>query len=395
MPPASYLSQVEAASGQIGRGSQEHPDTIMQRSFVIAGAIALAVSLYVASGFVFPHRDQAANAAPEPGIDADAGALVADEPAAPLPRVGVIDSVARERQRAIVLRGRSEADRTVTISAQTTGQVEEVMAEKGARVSAGTPIARLDDADRRVKLVEATALLAQREEEWKATSELSAKGYSPKLSLPDLEAKLALARSAVAAMQVEIAYLKIAAPIEGVLNERDVEIGKYLQPGDPVATIVDLDPILLIGSVAEREVPHIILGAPATARLIDGQEVTGHVRFVAASADEATRTFRVEIAADNADYRIRQGLSAEIVLPIASEPAHLISPASLTLDENGQVGVKTVDTENTVGFLPVQVIGEDSEGLWIAGLPPQLRIITVGQEFVKVGQVVTPVPVQP
>ena len=116
---------------------------------------------------------------------------------------------------------------------------------------------------------------------------------------------------------------------------------------------------------------------------------------MAASADETTRTFRVEIAADNADYGIRQGLSAEIVLPIASEPAHLISPASLTLDENGQVGVKTVDTENTVGFLPVQVIGEDSEGLWIAGLPPQLRIITVGQEFVKAGQVVTPVPVQP
>ena len=366
----------------------------MRSSFIIAGVIALGATLWIASGQFGGEPAQDANAAVTPPAPK---AGTAEIPAAPAPstaiRVQVLDSVAQTRQKNIVLRGRTAADRVVELSAETIGRIDKVFAEKGARVAAGQVIAEIDSADRQAKLAEAKALLQQREEEWTATKSLSEKGFSPKLNLPDLTAKLALSRAAVTSMEVEIGYLAIKAPFDGVLEDRVVEVGKYLQEGDPVATIVDLDPIIIVGAVSELEIDGIKLGSKAVARLITGQTIEGKIRFIASSADELTRTFRVEIAAPNADYAIRQGVSAEIGVPGAAEQAHVVSPAVLTLDDSGAVGVKLVDAANKVGFAPVEIVGEDRSGIWVTGLPEKAQIITVGQEFVSDGQVVEPVPV--
>lgn len=370
----------------------------MRSSFIIAGAIALGAGLWIASGQFGgdPAQDAVAAVTPEaPAESADAPTVPADATAttaaAPM-RVQVMDSVAQPREKTIVLRGRTDADRVVEVSAETVGKVDSILAEEGARIAAGQVIAEIDGADRLAKLAEAKALLQQREEEWTATSQLSEKGFSPKLSLPDLKAKLALSRAAVTSMEVEIGYLSIKAPIDGVLEDRPVEIGKYLKEGDPVATIVDLDPIIIVGSVSELEIDGIKLGSPATARLITGQTIAGTIRFIASAADEVTRTFRIEIAAPNPDYAIRQGISAEIRVPGAAQAAHVVSPAVLTLDASGAVGVKLVGADNAVSFAPVEIVGEDQSGVWITGLPDPARIVTVGQDFVSVGQVVEPVP---
>ena len=367
----------------------------MRSSFIIAGAIALGATLWIASGQFGGEPAQNANAAVTPATP-EAEPVLVPAAAAPTPstaiRVQVLDSVAQARQKNVVLRGRTAADRVVEMSAETIGRIDKVLAEKGARVVEGQVIAEIDSADRMAKLAEAKALLQQREEEWTATKSLSEKGFSPKLNLPDQQAKLALSRAAVTSMEIEIGYLTIKAPFDGVLEDRVVEVGKYLQEGDPVATIVDLDPIIIVGAVSELEIDGIKLGSKAVARLITGQTIEGKIRFIASSADELTRTFRVEIEAPNADYAIRQGVSAEIGVPGAAEQAHVVSPAVLTLDESGAVGVKLVDVANKVGFAPVEIVGEDRGGIWVTGLPEKARIITVGQEFVSAGQVVEPVP---
>jgi multidrug efflux system membrane fusion protein len=69
-----------------------------------------------------------------------------------------------------------------------------------------------------------------------------------------------------------------------------------------------------------------------------------------------------------------------------------MSPAALTLDDAGVVGVKTVDAQNTVRFHPAELVAGGADGVWIGGLPPEVTIITVGQEFVLPGQTVVPVP---
>ena len=242
-----------------------------------------------------------------------------------------------ERQRREQIASHAETrSRARQISrAETTGRVMEIPVEEGALVHKGDLIAVLDGSDRAARLAEAKALLLQRKAESEASKRLAEKGFAPKLNLAELAANQALAQAQVKSMEVEIAHLSIEAPIEGVLDTRNAEVGNYLQTADPVATIIDLDPIVLVGFATERDVSQLEIGGPARARLLDGREVVGALRLIAARAETETRTFRIEVEVPNADYDIRDGLSAELVVPVEDVPAHKISPAVLTLGPNG------------------------------------------------------------
>ena len=69
-------------------------------------------------------------------------------------------------------------------------------------------------------------------------------------------------------------------------------------------------------------------------------------------------------------------------------PAHRISPAILSLNEQGKLGIRVVNTKNEVEFRAIEIMEDTTEGLWISGLPASARIITLGQEYVFQGQVV-------
>lgn len=380
----------------------------MRRSYLIAGTIALLAGGWLASGMLFksgePGRSvptvsaEAAQLSDPPTDGGSEAASAENATAAPtmarpgeLVSVQVASSTAVPQPRTIVLRGRTEADRVVEVRAETTGRVVEIPLEEGALAHKGDLIAVLDGADRAARLAEAKALLQQRQAESEASKRLAEKGFAPKLNLAELAANLALAQAQVKSMEVEVSHLRIEAPIEGVLDDRNAEVGHYLQIADPVATIIDLDPIVLVGYATERDVSQLEIGGPARARLLDGREVVGALRFIAARAESETRTFRIEVEVPNRDYGIRDGLSAELVVPVEDVPAHRVSPAVLTLGPSGEVGVKLVDETDTVRFMPVQILREDASGLWITGISPAARLIVVGQEFVVDGQIVHPV----
>ncbi|WP_162913042.1 efflux RND transporter periplasmic adaptor subunit [Rhodospirillaceae bacterium SYSU D60014] len=352
----------------------------MKLSYVIAGGLALASIGWILSGQLGT-EDKAA-AAPPPQAKAEAA----------LPQVRVRQQAAEARTAEIVLRGRTVASRSVEISAETRGRVAEVFVEKGAVVAAGDPLVRLDREDREARLRQVKALEAQRRIEYEAAAQLSKKGYRAETALADSKAKLEEARAAVAGMEIDIAHTLIRAPFDGVVDARQAEIGDFVDMGDPVALLVDLDPILMVGQISERDVSKIAPGDPGTATLVSGDMVHGKVRYISSVADETTRTFRIELEADNSNRQVVQGLSAELHLPVKELPAHRISPAILTLSETGEIGVKTVNADNIVEFQPVQIIDDGPDGLWIAGLPPTVTLITVGQEYVTPGQRVEPVP---
>ena len=103
------------------------------------------------------------------------------------------------------------------------------------------------------------------------------------------------AQAAVAAAERELDRLQITAPFAGLLETDSAELGTLLQPGSPCATVIQLDPIKLVGFVPEADVNKIDVGAMAGARLASGQEVRGEVTFLSRSADMTTRTFRLEV----------------------------------------------------------------------------------------------------
>ena len=183
-------------------------------------------------------------------------------------------------------------------------------------------------------------------------------------------------------------YPKVKAPFDGYLETFSVKEGDYLNTGAVCATIIDPDPMRLIGEVSEKEINFVKVGAKAEAELISGKKVEGVVSFVSTSANKGTRTFRVEIDVKNSDRSIRDGVSAQIAIKGDIILAHKISPSILMLGEAGELGIRTVNEDDQVEFKKIDILEDSMEGIWITGLPKNTRIITVGQEYVFQGQTV-------
>lgn len=348
--------------------------------------------------------------------------------------VGVvaIASVAQIVDSAVILRGQTEAARQVTIAAETSGLVVSEPLRKGATVNVGDDVCQLAPGTRQASLAEAKARLAEAqgrvpeaeaavaeavarvkeaEINLNAAAQLSQDGFASetrlvsaqaamdsanagvqraKTSITSAEAGIEAAQAGVAAAETEIERLTIRAPFSGLLETDTAELGTLMQPGSPCATIIQLNPIKLVGFVPEADVRKINIGAPAGARLTSGDEVNGAVTFLSRSADELTRTFRVEVTVANDDFRISDGQTAEILVASDGQTAHLLAQSTLTLDDDGVLGVRTIDENNMAKFMPVTLLRDTAQGVWVTDLPEEVNIITIGQEFVVDGVRVAP-----
>lgn len=304
-------------------------------------------------------------------------------------RVAEIEAILRTET--VKVTGRTEASRKVELRAETQGQVTKLYAQRGERVEENKPIASLRADDRPAKLSEARATLRQRQIEYTAALKLTEKGFRSETEKAGAQARLDAARAVVELMEIDIARTTFRAPFEAIIGAGHVEVGDYVKVGDVTATIVDLDPMLVVGDINERHIAHISKNMPGKITLIDGSTRKGIVRYVAAVADPSTRTYRVEMTVPNSDLSIRDGLTAKIEIPISTAMAHFVTPSVLTLNGDGMLGIKTVEPDNTVKFRMVKIIADDVDGVWLGGLPDRIRMITVGQEFVIDGETVTPI----
>jgi multidrug efflux system membrane fusion protein len=351
------------------------------KSPLIAAALAVLAGGWIASGQI----GTGANGAEQ------ASAPSSPKTEAPRVAVRVADLVALMRMDSVSITGRTQASRNVEMRAETEGQIVELLIARGDAVQKGDTIARLRLDDRGAKLAEAKAVLRQREIEYAAAQKLHEKGFRSTTEQAASEARLDAARAVVEQMQIDVARTTLQAPFDGIIREGHVELGDFVRVGDVAATIVDLDPVLAVGSVSERQIGGLQKGGTAEVKLVDGSTHSGTIHFIASVADPQTRTYRVELEIANADYRIRDGITAEIRFPLGEARAHLVSPSVLTLNDAGVVGVRTVDENDIVRFKPVEILADETRGVWIGGLPEQVRLIVVGQEFVIEGERVTPV----
>ena len=350
-----------------------------------------------------------------------------------LVKVAVSRFEARQIDSAVILRGQTSAVRQVDVRAETSAVVASAPLRRGARIEAGEALCVLDPGTRGAALDEARARLSEArsrvpESEARvseaqarldealinqnAASKLSADGFASQTRVAGADASVAAARAgvtsataglsaarsgieaataAVASAEKEIERLTITAPFSGLLESDTAELGSLLQPGGLCATIIQLDPIKLVAYVPETEVNRVTLGAQAGARLAaGGRELLGEVSFISRSADPATRTFRVDINVPNPDQSIRDGQTAEIAIASDGVQAHLIPQSSLTLNDEGTLGVRLVDDDAVVSFAQVSVMRDTAEGIWVTGLPQIANVIVTGQEYVTAGVTVAP-----
>ncbi len=358
---------------------------IMKFSHILAVVFAIGAAAWVLSGNLgddVPASEGGAEPVPETVIEAP-----------PATSVRVATSVAIPHALELTLTGQTAAERIVALSAQTRGRVEAVEVREGDFVEAGDLIARLAPDDRMERLERARSSVRLREIEYEAASRLAESGWQTEAAEAEALAQLDRARSDLAAIRLDIERTRIKAPISGVLEELDIEEGSVVFTGaaDTLGTIVDLDPITVVSFVSETRVASIETGIRGMVTLATGETVAGVVRYIARTADEQTRTYRIELDIPNPQHTIRAGMTTLVRLPLATVPSHFLSPSILSLDDSGTLGVKIINGESTVRFLPVTIISAEADGYHVAGLPERVTLITVGHEFVTDGEAVTPV----
>lgn len=349
-------------------------------SIVLSGVILLVVFAWLFSGLLFGDNGNSSAQAESDATDTSAV----------LPSVRVKRIVASQRQADVVVRGRTEAIRKVEVRARTSGPVTAVHIEKGTEVQEGDVICEIKIDAREAEMEKARAIVRQRELEYNGSIKLKAKGVRSETQVAADKAAFETAKAEALAMEIELDNLKMKAPFDGIVDDRRIEVGDLMARGEICATVVDIDPMLVVGQVSENVVNSLRIGSQGRANLITGEELKGRIRFVSSSADEATRTFRVELEVPNTDGLVRDGITSEIFVPVKSVKAHLVSPAILVFNSQGIVGIRHLDKDNVVQFQAVEILSDSPDGAWITGLPDKSTIITVGQEFVSEGQTVAP-----
>ncbi|MDG1335906.1 MAG: efflux RND transporter periplasmic adaptor subunit [Tateyamaria sp.] len=420
-------------------------------SFILAVMVAVALYLWIIERertIAYVTKVMAGNETSEP-LQTDEEIEVVEETPNTNALIKVVahHSVAREIDSAVILRGQTEAARQVDVRAETTSTVVSPPLRKGAFIDKGQLLCQLDlgirasslaeararvaeavarktEAKSRIpeseaRVAEAMARLAEAQVNQNAASRLSEGGFASETRVKSAEAAFAAAEAsveaarsgviaaksgmesadaaiqaataAVASAEKEIERLDIHAPFAGILESDTAELGSLLQPGSLCATVIQLDPIKLVAFVPETQVNRVAVGAVANARLAAGGEtLTGLVKFLSRSADPTTRTFRVEIEVPNPDLNIRDGQTAEITVVAPGARAHLLPGSALTLNEAGKLGLRTVSDDGVVAFLPTSVLRDTAQGMWLTGLPDEIDVIVIGQEFVTQGVKVDP-----
>lgn len=350
----------------------------MNKSYRTAGLIIVGIALLLVSGIFFPSEENEI-ATPEASQEQ---ALMA---------VTVINSSLEPFTKDIILRGQTQALRTVDLKSQIKSRITELPVEKGMRVKMGDVICRMDVEDRAANYAEAQAVVKQRELEFKASEELFAKGHRSETQHSAAQAAIDSAKARATRAKVELDNTQIRAPFDGIINDRLIEVGDYMREGDVCAVIMEEDPFLVVADISENDIGQISIGEYAKAKMQNGTEIEGKIRFISSIADTATRTFRVELEVDNSQHNILDGITAELIIQADQIMAQKISPATLVLDDRGLVGVRTVDSNNRVHFNEVEIMGNHDSGVWISGIGSDVQIIVEGHEFVKAGEAVTPV----
>ena len=366
----------------------------MNASRLIAILLVLGTVVWIGSAYFGSDAEEQAAAPQGNAGETPTTASNGDASAKPHASVRTITSKAVDHVDYLRISGRTEAVISVDIKAETEARVTEIGATKGQKIAKGDLIAKLAVDDRAARVQKARALVAQRELENKAAKSLAEKNYRSKTGVAETLALLEEARADLIIAQTELNNTEIRAPFDGIVETRPAEIGDLLSIGDPVATMIQADPMLVVAHVPEHSIGAIDLGQLANVTLHDGAQYNGVVRYTARVSDNNTRTFRVEVEIDNADLKIPDGMTAELQIPVGTKRAHQVTPSVLTLNDEGQLGVRSVVDGNKVDFLPVELQGGTRERVWIGGLPDEFELIVVGHDWVTEGAIVDVVHLQ-
>lgn len=347
--------------------------TIDQKPYILAILVSIALAAWMLSAA------PADNASPKKSSSSSDDII---------PSVEITSFTPVPVSRSIELYGRTEPKRVVNLSSEIEGSVAKIRANDGDFVKQGQVILELVKDDKYEQIVHAKALVKQRRIEFQGAKSLSDKGLQGKSTLEQAYAALVAAKANVKYREVQLEKTTIRAPFTGFLNTRKVEVGTYVRKGDALFQIVDLSKLVVKANITEKYINQLSDDINITVQLVDGNSVPGKMRYIASVSDQGTNTFPVEVEINNPQQKMKAGVSTEMLIEFKSELAIKVTPALLSLDSLGNLGVKTVEDEVVI-FTPIDLIKAENDGVWLGGFTGETNVITLGQGFVRPGDKVS------
>jgi len=341
-----------------------------------------------------------------------------------------------EIDQSIVLQGQTTHNKKIDVKSKTTGNITSINFKRGDKVSKGDELIRISIENRKEllnsakkdlerlnkelelnkknkvnRLSQNKELIKLYEIEFASAKQLIDKGLSSKSKLSlasfnlanarsdqediminfesqqsSVEAQIANVKSQLKNIELDISNTLINSPFSGIISNKMIEESEYITPGNPMFTIIDLNPIKIQGYLSEFDVNKVNLGTKAVIENTNGVKKNGLISFISPSAETSTRTFEITIEADNNDLSFKSGITTKITIAGSELKAHKIPPSILTLQDDGTIGVKAVNEENIVIFYPTTSVKDTIDGIWVSGLPDKVNLIVTGQEYVAVGE---------
>jgi RND family efflux transporter MFP subunit len=288
------------------------------------------------------------------------------------------------------------------VASELSGLAEVVRFEEGQRIKKGQILIELgsDILKKRLLAISATYEQAQfeleiariefeRKEKLFKTKSISEQAYDEnRFRVKGIEKHVSSLKAEVERIEIELQKKIIRAPFDGIVIDRQVDRGEWLDEGATVAILAKDDVIDIVADVSEEFIPFIRVGMPIKAT-INGNEISGSVMAVVPRGDVATRTFPVKIRAPNT-LALIEGMSARVLLPVGTPRKTLVVSRDAVIAVLGQIVVYTVK-DSKAHMIPVHVIGyqEMIAGVESADLAEGMQVVVKGNERLRDGQMVS------
>jgi len=253
-------------------------------------------------------------------------------------KVSVITTKPTPIKDVLVLPGETEAWQDVRLASETDGVVEGIDPKEGDLVREGQLIAQIDVSTLKAALDQAEASFDLADKLYQRRKLLFERKVIAKEELDRSANERTLALTSLRRAKVMYKRGFLHSPINGLINRLYVDVGEFVDRGDPVADLVNVDKIKINVNVPELDVRFLRVGQKAmvTVDAFPGQRLTGTVDFVAYKADRATKTFHVRVVIENPKREIRPGMIARLAFLRRIIPDALVVPLFALVDKGGE-----------------------------------------------------------
>jgi RND family efflux transporter MFP subunit len=313
----------------------------------------------------------------------------AQAPASNRPQTAVVTAtveraVINDRLSAI---GTGRANNSVTVKPFTSGRVDSIEVQSGARVEAGTVIARLDSDVEEIALDRAKIALADAEARLERVQSLQRSNAATQVQVTDAELVLGNARLALRDAQLNLDRRAITSPITGIVGILPVEAGNYVTTETVVATVDDRSSIKIDFYVPERFAPNMAVGGRLTAAPIARPDrvFEGTVSAVDNRVDDNSRTLLVQARIPNETDTLRAGMSFRVEVRFPGETYPSVDPLAIQWGTDGSF--VWVVRDGKAQRTPVSIVQRNTESVLVAasGIAPGDTVVTQGVHAVRDG----------